>query len=145
MRILVSACLMGLQCRYDGGGKQVQGLEALMEKAQLVPFCAEIYGGLPIPRVPSERQGARVVSAEGADVTQAFERGAQEGLRLCRLYGCEAALLKERSPSCGHGQVYDGSFSGALTQGDGVLAALLLQNGIAVFGESQLEALIAKL
>ena len=141
-RILVSACLLGVNCRYDGGGKAIAGLEALMELAELIPVCPEILGGLPTPRTPSERRGGRVVTRDGGDVTAAFRRGAEEALKLAGLFGAKRALLKERSPSCGSGQIYDGSFSGGLTPGDGVAAELLKSRGIEVFGESRIGELI---
>ena len=141
-RVLISACLLGVNCRYDGGGKAMAGLEALMEVAELVPVCPEILGGLPTPRTPSERIGDRVVARDGRDVTDAFRRGAGEALKLAELFGARCALLKERSPSCGAGQIYDGSFSGGLKPGDGVAAELLKANGIEVFGESRIRELI---
>lgn len=122
-----------------------QPLLDALPRLQLVPVCPEILGGLPTPRTPSERQGERVVSKTGADVTAAYQKGAEEVLRLARLFGCRKALLKERSPSCGRGQIYDGSFSGRLIPGDGVTARLLEQEGIAVFGESQLQQLLETL
>lgn len=122
-----------------------QPLLDALPRLRLVPVCPEILGGLPTPRTPSERQGERVVSKTGADVTAAYQKGAEEALRLARLVGCRKALLKERSPSCGRGQIYDGSFSGRLIPGDGVTARLLEQEGIAVFGESQLQQLLETL
>ena len=122
-----------------------QPLLDALPRLRLVPVCPEILGGLPTPRTPSERQGERVVSKTGADVTAAYQKGAEEALRLARLFGCRKALLKERSPSCGRGQIYDGSFSGRLIPGDGVTARLLEQEGIAVFGESQLQQLLVTL
>lgn len=122
-----------------------QPLLDALPRLRLVPVCPEILGGLPTPRTPSERQGERVVSKTGADVTAAYQKGAEEALRLARLFGCRKALLKERSPSCGQGQIYDGSFSGRLIPGDGVTARLLEQEGIAVFGESQLQQLLETL
>ena len=122
-----------------------QPLLDALPRLQLVPVCPEILGGLPTPRTPSERQGERVVSKTGADVTAAYRKGAEEALRLARLFGCRKALLKERSPSCGRRQIYDGSFSGRLIPGDGVTARLLEQEGIAVFGESQLQQLLETL
>lgn len=142
--ILISACLLGVQCRYDGESKPIMPIVALMDRYHLVPVCPEQLGGLPTPREPSERRGEAVVSKEGADVTDAFARGAQQALHLARLYGCKAAVLKERSPSCGHDTIYDGTFSGHLAAGDGVTAALLKQNGIAVYGESEIDALLAQ-
>ena len=142
MNILVSACLLGCACRYDGGAKPCAAVRTLAAKHTLIPVCPEQLGGLPTPRLPSERIGAQVVMKDGTDVTAAYRRGAEEALRLARLFGCRRAVLKERSPSCGSGTIYDGSFSGRLTGGDGVTAALLRENGIAVCGESALEALL---
>ena len=144
MRILVSACLLGAACRYDGRSKPHPGVIGLMKHHQLVPVCPEQLGGLPTPRTPSERRGERVVMADGADVTEQYRRGAEEALRLCRLLGCEAAVLKERSPSCGKDRIYDGTFSGTLTDGWGVTAELLRQNGIPVYGESEIDLLLNK-
>ena len=144
MKILISACLMGACCRYDGASKAHPLTAALAERHTLVPVCPEQLGGLPTPREPSERRADAVVSRSGTDVTAQFRRGAEQALHLARLYGCKAAVLKERSPSCGSGEVYDGTFSGRLTPGDGVTAALLKANGIAVYGESDLDALLAQ-
>lgn len=139
MRLLISACLLGCCCRYDGASKPHPLAEILAQRHTLVPVCPEQLGGLPTPRPPAERQGDRVVSQEGQDVTEQYRRGAEEALRLCRLMRCEAAVLKERSPSCGCGTIYDGTFSKTLCPGDGVAADLLTSAGIAVYGESQLE------
>ena len=139
MKILVSACLLGVRCRYDGKSKPHPAVERLMEQHTLIPVCGEIFGGLPTPRVSAERQGARVVTADGRDVTAAYRRGAEEVLRLARRYGCKAAILKERSPSCGSGRIYDGTFTGTLTDGWGVTAELLRDHGICVIGESEAE------
>ncbi len=141
MRVLVSACLLGACCRYDGAAKLHPLAAALAERHQLVPVCPEQLGGLPTPRPPAERRGAQVVTRDG-DVTEAYRRGAEEAWKLCALLGCQAAVLKERSPSCGRGAVYDGTFSGTLTAGDGVTAALLAERGIPVYGESQIEELL---
>lgn len=144
MNILVSECLLGIRCKYSGGANHclavIQAVKA--GRHRLIPVCPECLGGLAIPRQPSERVGDRVLSRTGEDVTAQYERGAQAALALAKLYGCTAAILKERSPSCGSGTIYDGSFSGRLTGGDGVTAALLRENGIAVCGESALETLL---
>jgi uncharacterized protein YbbK (DUF523 family) len=113
-----------------------------MGRYQLVPVCPEQLGGLPTPREPSERQGDLVVMKSGADVTAQYQRGAEQALHLARVFGCKKAVLKERSPSCGSGEIYDGTFSGKLTPGDGVTAALFKKNGIEVFGESDIETLL---
>lgn len=136
--ILVSACLLGIGCRYDGKHKANKEVLALSEKYNLIPVCPEIYGGLPTPRVPSERVGDKVMMKDGRDVTENYQRGAKEALELCRIYNIKTAILKERSPSCGKGEIYDGSFTGALTARDGVTAELLIREGIRVIGESQL-------
>ena len=142
--ILISACLLGAACRYDGGSNPVFSVEALMGRCQLVPVCPEQLGGLPTPREPAERTEGGVVTKTGADVSAQFQRGAEQALHLARLYGCKAAVLKERSPSCGSGNIYDGTFSGCLTPGDGVTAALLKENGITVYGESEIEMLLSQ-
>lgn len=139
MRLIVSACLLGLCTRYDGQSGEDSRVTALAQRHILIPVCPEQLGGLPTPRPASEIRDGRVISSLGADVTRAFARGAQEGLRLFRLLGCGAAVLKSRSPSCGKGWVYDGSFSGRLTRGNGVFAALLMAEGLAVYGEEETE------
>ena len=135
MRVLVSACLLGARCRYDGASKPLPGLERLLSVIDPVPVCPEQLGGLPTPRTPAERCGDRVVTRDGTDVTAQYERGAQEALRLAQLTGCTLALLKEKSPSCGCGRIYDGTHTGRLTDG----------NGVAVVGETQLEELLDSL
>ena len=143
--ILISACLLGAACRYDGGSNPVLSVEALMGRCQLVPVCPEQLGGLPTPREPAERTEGGVVTKTGADVSTQFQRGAEQALHLARIFGCKKAVLKERSPSCGAGEIYDGSFTGARVPGDGVTAQLLKANGIVVFGESEIETLLEQL
>lgn len=146
-KMLISACLLGISSRYDGRSKTVidgETMKRLSEKYELVPFCPEIYGGLPTPRVPSERVGDRVVMKDGTDVTENYAKGANEALLLCRLLGIKKALLKERSPSCGKNVIYDGSFTGVLTERDGVAAELLISEGIEVFTESDVAQLLLK-
>lgn len=142
MKILISACLLGAHCRYDGGGTRQAWAEKLAERHELVPVCPEQLGGLATPREPAERLGDRVVTRSGADVTAAYRRGAEEAVTLAKLLGCQAAVLKERSPACGRGVIYDGSFSHTRIPGDGVAAERLVQAGIPVYGESQAEALL---
>lgn len=133
---------MGVGCRYDGKSNQLPQLEQLMKQHTCIPVCPEIFGGLPTPRVPAERQGSKIMTQDGQDVTQQFVRGTAEVLRLADLYHCKAALLKERSPSCGSGQIYDGTFTKTLTEGDGLTAEMLKRKDIAVYGESQIGELV---
>lgn len=144
MNILISACLLGLSCRYDGKSKGLEPelIRQLSEKHRLIPACPEQLGGLPTPRDPSERRGEQIVMSSGADVTEQYLRGAQQALYLARLYDCQAAILKERSPSCGNGLIYDGTFSGTVTAGDGATAQLFNAEGITVYGESEIEKLL---
>ena len=142
MNILVSACLLGVCCRYDGKSVPNERVIALKDDFTLIPVCPEIFGGLPTPRPPAERTGNLVVTLEGNDVTDRYLRGAREVLRLAGVFECRIAVLKERSPACGCGKVYDGTFSKTLTDGDGVAAQLLKTRGIDVFGESQIDKLI---
>ena len=136
--VLVSACLLGLRCRYNAEPKTNERLLALAKSHVMIPVCPEQLGGLPTPRPPCELRGERVLANDGTDVTDAFLRGAEETLALMRILHCKTAILKANSPSCGCGQIYDGTFSGKLIPGDGVTAELLKQNGIAVFTEEEL-------
>lgn len=145
--ILVSACLLGVNCRYDGRNGMEESLIDLMNKYNLIPVCPEQLGGLETPREPAEQldpgktgnlHEIRVVNRSGKDVTDSFVKGAEETLKLARLYGCKLAILKERSPSCGHGYIYDGTFSGTKVPGSGVTARLLEENGIHVSGETSI-------
>ena len=142
--VLISACLLGFECKYCGGSNKLteQQLAALRERFRLIPVCPETAGGLPTPRDPSERLGDKVVSNQGRDVTVQYQKGAETALWLARRYDCKAALLKEKSPSCGSGQIYDGSFTGTLVTGDGVAAQMLKEEGLIVFGESDTDLLI---
>ena len=126
--ILVSACLLGVACRYDGKRKPNEAVIALKEKYNLIPVCPEIMG-------------ETVIMENGEDVTDKYSKGAEETLRLARLFGCGKAVLKEKSPSCGSGRIYDGTFSKTLTEGNGVTAGMLLANGIRVAGETEIDGL----
>ncbi|MBO4385130.1 MAG: DUF523 domain-containing protein [Clostridia bacterium] len=139
--IIVSKCLTGCPCRYDGKSKPDPGIAALVERGEAAAVCPEELGGLAVPRVPAELTGtggdvldgkARAVTRDGRDVTGAFIAGAYAALSIAKREGADRAILKSKSPSCGCGEVYDGSFTGSLTPGDGVTAALFKRNGIAV-------------
>ena len=136
-KILVSGCLAGFNCRYDGGNNLVPEIRQLVEDGLAVTACPEQLGGLPTPRIPSERMGSKVMSREGADVTAEFKAGAEAALRIALENGCRAAILKSRSPSCGKGCIYNGKFTGELVPGNGVTADLLLQHGIEVLTEEE--------
>lgn len=137
--VLISGCLLGLDCRYDGGNNYIEEIEKLKEAVNLIPVCPEQLGGLTTPRQPSEIREGNVISKTGADVTAEYEKGACEALKLAQLFGCTCAILKARSPSCGSGVIYDGTFSKTKIPGDGKAAALLKANGIRVYTEFELE------
>lgn len=141
-KILVSACLLGINCRYDGKEKPNEEVQKLLkqEGIHLIPICPEQLGGLPTPRVPSEVNAERkVYTKDGRDVTKEYQRGAEAALKFAELYGCREAILKERSPSCGLGKIYDGTFTGSLTEGNGITAELLSRHGIRIMGESEVK------
>ena len=135
MRLLVSACLLGVCCRYDGQSRPDERVLSLGKRHTLIPVCPEQLGGLSTPRCPCERQGDRVAARDGTDRTEAYLRGAEEAFRLYSVLGCQAAVLKAKSPSCGAGRIYDGTFSGTLRPGDGVTAELLKARGVRVLDE----------
>ena len=136
--ILLSACLAGVPCRYDGASKPVPELMALTLRGEALLVCPEVLGGLPTPRVPSERQpDGRIRNQKGEDVTAEYRRGAEAALEICRAHGCTRAVLKARSPSCGKGVIYDGSFTHTPTAGNGVCAALLQAHGVEVLTEEE--------
>ena len=136
-KLLVSACLLGENCKYSGGNNYSPAAVALAERFELIPVCPEQLGGLPTPRVPAERVGDRVLTRDGADVTDAYRLGAEKTLETALANGVKRAALQERSPSCGCGAIYDGTFSGRLVPGDGVTAALLREHGIEIIKGSQ--------
>ena len=139
--ILVSACLLGVPCRYDGKSILNRDVLELARRYRLIPVCPEVSGGLPVPREPMEIREGRVVGKSGTDGTAAYRKGAYDTLALAKKYGCRAALLKENSPSCGSGQIHNGNFDGGLVAGNGITAAQLLANGIAVFSENRIAEL----
>ena len=142
MNILISACMLGTNCRYDGKEVFIEEINHVKEKYNLIPICPEIIGGMSTPREPSEIVKDKVFSKTGEDVTAYYKKGAKEVLKLANFYKCKCAILKERSPSCGYGKIYDGTFSGKLINGNGVMADLLSANGIKIIGESQIKELL---
>lgn len=154
--ILVSACLLGCKTKYNGGSNDNNLLMGAKQQERFLSVCPECLGGLPIPHPPAEITGgsgeavlknqARVVNKEGKDVTEAFLIGAKRALDLALKHQVHAAILKERSPSCGVHQIYDGAFTGQKRSGMGVAAALLKEHKIALYSEEQVdEALLKRL
>lgn len=137
MNILVSACLLGAPCRYDGESAADARVLSLTAGHALVPVCPEQLGGLPTPRPPGEIHCGRVITKTGQDETDAYRRGAEAAAALARTLGCRSAVLKARSPSCGCGRIYDGSFTRRLVDGDGIFAAVLKREGVRVVTEEE--------
>ena len=140
-KIIVSACLLGYECRYDGKSNKNDEVIALADEYELVSVCPECFGGLPVPREPAEIKGQRVINKSGEDVTEQFLSGAEQTLYIAKEGNSPCAVLKENSPSCGFGKIYDGSFTKTKTNGNGITAQLLFDNEIQVFGESQIRRL----
>ena len=141
-KLLVSACLLGENCKYSGGNNYHPDTEKLRKWFEVIPVCPEQLGGLPTPRVPSERVGDKVLTRDGRDVTEAFRQGAEKTLAIARAEGVTRAVFQVRSPSCGCGTIYDGAFSGTLVPGKGVTAQLLEESGIKVYGGDRIAALL---
>lgn len=139
MKILVSACLLGIDCKYNGKNNKNETVLELLKDHDLIPVCPEIMGGLPTPRIPSEINGNKVITRGGKNVTKQYQKGAEEALKIAKLYNCQTAILKEKSPSCGCGKIYDGKFTGTLIDGDGITARLLKEHGIKITGETSLD------
>ena len=137
-RILVSACLLGVNCKYSGGNNYNEKVIDYIKDYEVIPVCPEIMGGLSTPRPPSEIIGNKIINNIGVDVTNEYTKGAEETLKLAKLFNVKKALLKAKSPSCGNGKIYDGTFSGILTTGNGVTVNLLKDNGIEVLSEQDL-------
>jgi uncharacterized protein YbbK (DUF523 family) len=136
--IIVSGCLAGLLCRYNAEGKPNEEVIRLVAEGKAIPVCPEQLGGLSTPRLPAEIISGRVFRKDGVDITEAFNTGAREALELAKLVGARNAILKAKSPSCGSGRIYDGSFSGVQVEGNGVFAQLCKDNGIAVKTEEEI-------
>lgn len=135
---IVSACLAGINCRYDGTSRPHKKIMNLVKEGRAIPVCPEQLGGLSTPRTPCEFRNGRFITKNGGDVTAQFKKGAEEVLRIAKLFDCKEAILKSNSPSCGCGKIPDGTFSGKLLKGDGVTTALLKINGIIVKTEEQI-------
>lgn len=138
MKILVSSCLLGENCRYKGDNCKNEKVLALKGEHELIGVCPEVLGGLSTPRAPSERVGDKVISSEGKDVTENYRAGAEAALGIAKREKVDYCIFKAKSPSCGCGKIYDGTFSGKLVEGNGVTSELFLKNGFSIKTEESL-------
>ena len=141
-RILISACLVGDNVKYNGGNNKNPLIDKLLEKYELIPFCPEVEGGLSIPRRPSEQKGEQVINDINEDVTEYFLKGAELAYNICLFLKIKTVILKERSPSCGVHEIYDGSFSHKIISGMGVTASYLKRKGINIYNEDEIPKLL---
>lgn len=139
MKILISHCFLGENCKYNGGNNYNAELLNVLKNHELIPVCPETFGGLKSPRLPAEIVGDKVLFSDGGDATQAFVNGAKKALEIAKAQGVKVAVLKANSPSCGSGIIYDGTFTGKKVSGYGVAAKLLMENGIKVYSEQDIE------
>jgi len=140
-KLLISGCLLGRNCKYNGGNNYASEVEALKDKYELIVICPEVMGGLSTPRDPSERFNDKILSSKGKDVTKEFTNGAKIALELALKNGCTKALLKDGSPSCGSTYIYDGTFSHNKIKGYGVTTEMLIDAGIEIYTEKDIEKL----
>jgi uncharacterized protein YbbK (DUF523 family) len=141
---LVSSCLAGINCRYDGKNNLNKKVLDLVKAGKAIPVCPEVLGGLATPRDPSEiivdqEENRKVVTEKGKDLTAEFELGAEKTLQIAKVVGAKKVILQQRSPSCGAGKIYDGTFSGNIIKGNGLTAELLIKNEIEVLTEADLD------
>lgn len=136
-KILISACLIGLNCKYNSGNNENKKLVELMQRKDLIPICPEQLGELKTPRTAAERKCDKVVTKDDINVTEEYQKGAEEVLNLAKRLHIKKAILKSRSPSCGIGTIYDGTFTNTLTNRDGVTAELLRENNIEVISSDK--------
>lgn len=141
-KILVSACLLGINCKYNGKNNYIEEIEEIKNKYQVFSFCPEESSGLPTPRTPSEIKDGKVFSKDGRDLSSYFIKGAEKALEICKKENIKLALLKEKSPSCGSSYVYDGSFSNKLIKSPGITSKLLMENSIKVYSENEIKNLL---
>lgn len=134
-KIAVSSCLLGINCKYNGSSNYNEAIVKLKENYELIPICPEVLGGLPIPRIPAERIGNKVINKSQVDVTNNYHLGALKALKILKNENIDIAILKSKSPSCGKEYIYDGTFTSSLVEGNGVTTDLFLDNGITVLNE----------
>lgn len=135
-KIIVSACLLGTNCKYNGGNNYNQELIEHLKNFEIIPICPECFGGLSTPRVPSEIIEEKVINKEGIDVTNNYLSGAKKALELAKSNNIKVAILKAKSPSCGEGKIYDGTFTNTLIDGDGITVRMFKDEGIKVYTEN---------
>lgn len=136
--IIVSACLLGINCKYNGGNNHNPQMDRVLKQYHVIPVCPEQLGGLRTPRPPAEIKNNKVVRQNGEDVTAYFEKGAQETLGIAILFSVKTAILKDKSPSCGKNFIYNGNFEEQLIKGEGITTSLLLENNIRIVSENEL-------
>jgi len=139
MKIFISACLLGENCKYSGGNNLNEAVRRYVEGHTVISMCPEVEGGLPIPRTPAEIVDGVVTTADGRSVDREFHEGAKKKLDILLKEKVDLAILQSRSPSCGVGKIYDGSFSRTLIDGNGVFAQMLIDNGIMVIDSSEID------
>ena len=138
-KILVSACLLGDKVRYDGRGNYHPNIKYILENFDVIPFCPEVEGGLPTPRIPSEITNDEVINKEGRNVTRQFSLGADKALTVIKYFNIKTAILKENSPSCGVHNIYNGKFQNKLIEGQGITTRALIEQGVKVISENEIE------
>lgn len=143
--LLVSACLLGKPCRYDGKANTLNSLIETKEDFHILSVCPEVLGGLSTPRIPAERLGDKVINQEGLDVTENFQKGAKKVLAMIEGKKIDFAILKSKSPSCGFGNIYDGTFSKHLIEGNGIMAEALVEKDIPIYNENNWEEALLKI
>ena len=139
MKIAVSACLVGKNTKYDGTNNYNKAVMEYLKDKEYILICPEVTGGLPTPRVPSERVNDKVINKENIDVTQNFIMGASKTLEELKKQNIELVIVKSKSPSCGYKQIYDGSFTGTIIEGNGVFTELAVKNGLKILTEKDIE------
>ena len=139
MNVLISRCLLGINCRYDGKNNKIKNLREKFPKINFIDVCPEVDSGMKTPRKPCEIKNSKVRNIDGEDFTKEFKKGSQIALDLCKKYDIKIALLKAKSPSCGKDYIYDGNFDKNLINGDGITCQVLKKNGIIIFSEKEIE------
>lgn len=142
INVLISMCMCGINCRYDGKSISLNQLSELSNRFNLIPVCPEIIGGLSTPRAPVEITNNKLIDSNGNDKTDNFISGANQVLQLAKMFNCEYAILKENSPSCGVNYIYDGTFTSNKIKGSGITTSLLRENGIKVYSETEIDTFI---